>query len=147
MRTTALAAMTSCDRTDGRRAPESTQRRVILLADDDELVRSVVRLTLEDQCYEFLEAADGLEALQLCRRHRPDLAILDWRMPGATGVEVIERLRADDSTAGIPTILLTANGKPSQIEYGCRAGARAFLVKPFSPLELVRVVEEVFDGS
>lgn len=120
------------------------RRLLILLADDDDLVRSVVRLTLEDREYEFLEAATGLEALELCNRHRPDLAILDWRMPGATGIEVIERLQQAERTMHIPTILLTANDKPSQIERGCRAGARAFLIKPFSPLELVRTVEAVF---
>lgn len=125
-------------------AVDRGRRRLILLADDDELVRSVVRLTLEDEIYEFLEAADGVEALDLCRQHRPDLAILDWRMPGATGIEVIERLRRDEATARIPTILLTANGEPSQIRHGCEAGARAFLVKPFSPLELVRTVEGIF---
>ena len=129
---------------DGGTLPE--QRLLILLADDDDLVRSVVRLTLEDQEYDFLEAATGLEAIELCTLHRPDLAILDWRMPGATGIEVIERLQEAESTMDIPTILLTANDKPSQIERGCRAGARAFLIKPFSPLELVRTVETVFSG-
>ena len=128
-------------------AAETGRPLLILLADDDELVRSVVRLTLEDESYEFLEAKDGLEALELCSRYRPDLAILDWRMPGATGVEVIERLRRDEATARIPTILLTANGEPSQIQHGCEVGARAFLVKPFSPLELVRTVEAVFGSG
>lgn len=142
----AAATTMSWNRRGPEGAPERSGRRLILLADDDDLVRSVVRLTLENQDYEFLEAADGLEALELCRRHHPDLAILDWRMPGATGVEVIERLGAEDSTSHIPTILLTANGNPSQIERGWRVGARAFLVKPFSPLELVRTVEEVFEG-
>ncbi len=131
------------DRLTGDDTDLRERRLLILLADDDDLVRSVVRLTLEDREYEFLEAATGLEAIELCNRHRPDLAILDWRMPGATGIEVIERLQRAERTMHIPTILLTANDKPSQIEQGCRAGARAFLVKPFSPLELVRAVETV----
>lgn len=147
MRRTAVAPVARWYGSNGERARGRAERRLILLADDDDLVRSVVRLTLEEQSYRFLEAANGLEALDACRRHLPDLAILDWRMPGATGVEVIEKLRSAEKTAAIPTILLTANGKPSQIEYGCRAGARAFLVKPFSPLELVRTVDEVLEGS
>lgn len=131
------------DRFATRESELRERRPLILLADDDDLVRSVVRLTLEDREYQFLEAATGLEALELCRRHLPDLAILDWRMPGVTGIEVIERLRAEEGTMEIPTILLTANGMPTQIRQGRQAGARAFLVKPFSPLELVRTVEEV----
>lgn len=132
------------DRLGGQEKALRERRSLILLADDDELVRSVVRLTLDDRRYEFVEAANGLEALDLCQRHHPDLAILDWRMPGASGIDVIESLRGDTATIDIPTILLTANGEPGQIRQGWQAGARAFLVKPFSPLELVRTVEEVF---
>ena len=127
--------------------PQSTTGKVILLADDDDLVRSLVRLTLEDREYTFLEAENGFEALELCRRESPDLAILDWQMPEITGVDVAEALQSDPLTAHIPTILLTANGSDSHIEQGYQVGARAFLVKPFSPLELVRAVEDVLGSG
>ena len=72
---------------------------------------------------------------------RPDLVILDWAMPEMSGLDVCLALRADPATAGIPVIMLTAKAQEAQVEQGFAAGADDYIVKPFSPRELVRRVE------
>ena len=114
---------------------------LILLADDEEIVRTVVRLTLEARGARFLETDNGSEALEIARQKLPDVAILDWMMPGMSGVNVVEALKADSRTSRIRLVLLTANGERRHIERGHRAGVHAYLLKPFSPRELIQVVE------
>src|SRR5690242_12521897 len=92
--------------------------KTILLADDESNLRMLVHTTLEDPQYQILEAADGLAALELARREHPDLLVLDWMMPGMTGVEVARELRQDTATAHIPVIMLTAKGQEKDKEQG-----------------------------
>ena len=94
----------------------------ILLADDEEALRILVHTTLEDPEYEIIEACDGTEALALALTERPDLAVLDWMMPGLTGVEVTAQLRAHEETSRIPIILLTAKGQADDRVQGNKAG-------------------------
>jgi two-component system phosphate regulon response regulator PhoB len=115
--------------------------KTILLADDEAHLRRLVRTTLEDLDYVILEAEDGAAALRLARERRPDLLILDWMMPGLSGLEVAEAARRDPRTAGRPIILLTARSQVRDLERGRAAGVFAYLTKPFSPLELLREVE------
>ncbi|MEW6297786.1 MAG: response regulator [Thermodesulfobacteriota bacterium] len=117
--------------------------KTILLADDEANLRTLVRTTLDDPAYRILEAADGASALALARQERPDLLVLDWMMPGMSGVEVATALRQDPATAHIPIILLTARGQEKDKEQGQALGLYAYLVKPFSPLELLEKVQEV----
>lgn len=116
--------------------------KTILLADDEANLRMLVRTTLDDPAYRILEAADGTAALALARNDHPDLVVLDWMMPGINGVEVAAALRHDPGTAHIPIIMLTARGQGADITHGRAAGADAYLVKPFSPLELLAKVQE-----
>ncbi len=116
---------------------------IILVADDDPSLRFLVTETLSEGSRRLLQASDGLEALDLARRELPDLILLDVAMPGMTGVEVCEALKADTRTRHIPVVMLTAKDKPQDRERGLAAGAEAYLTKPFSPLQLLHLVEDL----
>src|SRR3989449_10985127 len=117
--------------------------KTILLADDEANLRRLVRSTLNDPQYRILEAANGTATLELARTERPDLLVLDWMMPDMSGIEVAQTLRQDTATAHIPIIMLTAKGQERDKEQGRALGAYAYLVKPFSPLELLEKVQAV----
>jgi two-component system alkaline phosphatase synthesis response regulator PhoP len=121
--------------------------KTILLADDEVPLRLLVRTTLADPHCRILEAADGSAALHLARQESPDLLILDWTMPGLSGIEVAQALRQDPATAHIPIIMLTAQGGVRDKAQGGALGIYAYLVKPFSPLELLGKVQEVLGES
>lgn len=118
--------------------------RKLLIADDEEGIRSLVRMTLEADSYEILEARDSDEALALAQEHRPDLMFLDVMMPGDSGFEICRKLKADPSTAEITIIMLTAQAQERDREEGVAAGADDYFTKPFSPVGLLYKVEEVF---
>lgn len=121
--------------------------RKLLIADDESGVRSLVRMTLESDEYEILEASDGMEVLGLARERLPDLVLLDVMMPRLSGFEVCRALKADPATAGIIVVMLTARAGEFDREQGGMAGADDYLTKPFSPLALMRKVDEVLAGS
>jgi DNA-binding response OmpR family regulator len=120
---------------------------VLLVADDDEDVLMLVQLRLARSGYEVVVARDGEEALRLAREKQPDLAVLDWMMPKASGLEVLRALRADEQTASIPVLMLTARASASDIEQGLAAGADDYIAKPFSPQELATRVQSILTGS
>lgn len=115
----------------------------VLLCDDEEVLRQLVRATLDNGDYSIVEATDGDESLDLARRLQPDLIVLDMMMPGRSGLEVLRELRADPETAATPVIMLTARARESDRNEAASAGADRYLAKPFSPLELISVVEEL----
>jgi len=113
----------------------------ILIADDEESLRLLVHATLEDEAHQILEAADGVEALEIARREKPDLILLDVIMPRMDGLEVCRRLKRDPATSHIPIVMLTVMGREEDREKGLLAGADHYLRKPFSPLQLLYLVE------
>jgi response regulator RpfG family c-di-GMP phosphodiesterase len=114
----------------------------ILLVDDEPALRELLRATLESVEIAVDEAESALEAEARIRRRRPNLIILDLRMPGMGGAELCRRLKADEATKDIPIVLLTgADGEEARAAQ--RAGASALVRKPFSPLELLSVVERL----
>ncbi len=117
--------------------------KTILLADDEDYLRDLVRTIVEDAECRVLEASDGMEALELVRSEHPDLVVLDWMMPAMTGIEVSLAMRQDPQTAAIPIILLSGNDEDACIAEGRRAGVTAYMTKPFSPLELLTRVEDI----
>ena len=126
------------------RSPEKGRTtKTILLVDDEANLRILVRTTLDVAEYRIIEATDGTTALDLARQQRPDLLVLDWMMPGLNGIEVVQALRQDPTTAHIPIIMLSARGQATDQERGRSMGISAYLVKPFSPLELLRSVLEI----
>jgi two-component system phosphate regulon response regulator PhoB len=130
---------------DTLRSPDELSNRVpvLLVADDDEDILTLVQLRLSRSGYEVVVARDGEEALRLAREKLPDLAVLDWMMPKASGVEVLRAIRADESTSNIPVILLTARASESDIQEGLEAGADDYIAKPFSPQELAARVQVI----
>ena len=117
-------------------------RKTILIADDEEDLRMLVQITLEDSRFHIITAVDGQSTLEQIRQATPDLVILDWMMPDLNGFEFITQLRQDRKTAGIPVVLLTANDCPEDRAQAQALGIVAYLVKPFSPLELLDTVRE-----
>ena len=109
----------------------------ILIADDDAQIVRLVRSYLEQAGYGVLTAADGDQALHIIRRDRPDLVVLDVMMPGHDGFELTRLLRADESLASIPILMLTARVEDADKLSGLNNGADDYLTKPFNPLEVV----------
>jgi DNA-binding response OmpR family regulator len=122
---------------------EEPTRRLVLVADDDEDIRSLVRYRLVANGFEVVTAVNGEEALRLAAERSPDLAILDVMMPRLDGFEVTRRLRADEATRAIPVILLTSRAQEADVTQGFAAGADDYLRKPFSPQELGMRVQAV----
>ena len=113
----------------------------ILVVDDEPPILDLVRFTLEDADVRVEEASDGVEALILARRLRPDLILLDVHMPKLNGLEVCRQLRADVAFAHTRIVMLTAAGQEADHTRGREAGADEYLTKPFSPLALLALVE------
>jgi CheY-like chemotaxis protein len=117
-----------------------TAAKTILICEDDDNLRQLVRAVLGDR-YEFLEADDGDEALELALRARPDLIILDLMMPGRSGLEVLNHLREKLPNGHIRVIVMSAWGHADTAALD--AGADRFVPKPFEPQQLTAIVEEV----
>lgn len=118
-------------------------RKKILIVDDQGELRMLVRMTLEFGDYELHEADDGVRALELVESINPDLVILDVMMPGElNGYQVCERIKQGKKSGATRVLMLTARGQKSDIEMGESVGADNYLVKPFSPLELIEVVQK-----
>ena len=115
----------------------------VLICDDEPSLRELIRISL-DGPYSFAEADDGEKSLEIARRLRPDVIILDMMMPRLSGLEVISEIRGDRALAETPVIVLTA--QPSTKEEALRGGADIVMVKPFEPEQITAAVEEVLAG-
>jgi CheY-like chemotaxis protein len=124
--------------------PRPTPPPTLLVCDDEDVLRSLIRATLAG--YTVIEARDGDEALAHARQLRPDLILLDMMMPGRSGLDVLAELRRDPNLAATPVVMLTARTQIADREAVEAAGANRYLGKPFSPLQLIAVVEELLDG-
>jgi DNA-binding response OmpR family regulator len=124
-------------------SPEPSATPLVLVADDDPDILTLVGFRLERAGYEVLPARDGDEALALALERQPDLAILDVMMPKLDGYEVTQRLRDNAATSGMPVILLTARVQEADITRGFEAGADDYIKKPFSPQELRARVQAI----
>lgn len=119
----------------------------ILAVDDEPSIRKLVGATLKARGHEVIEAGDGEEALSLARVHKPDLVLLDVMMPGMTGLEVSQKLRADKATSSIPIMFLTAMGAFDSQLKALQDGSEDYVTKPFTPSDLAERVEIVLDPS
>lgn len=118
----------------------------ILIAEDRMEVRDLVRVTLRVGNYEILQAENGEDAVNMAREHRPDLILMDVMMPGSfDGIEATRRIKADPEMKLSRVVMLTAKGQDADREEGFRAGADSYFTKPFSPLELIKKVEEILE--
>ncbi|MBK1686570.1 response regulator transcription factor [Rubrivivax gelatinosus] len=120
----------------------------VLIVEDQADIRKLIRMTLEFESYEIHEAADGAYGLRLAQAVRPDLVLLDVMMPGEIdGLQVCQRLKNDPATRAMKIVLLTARGQARDREAGQAAGADEYLVKPFSPLQLIDTIERLLETA
>ncbi len=112
----------------------------VLICDDEPSLRELIRISLDGR-YQFAEADDGEESLELARRLRPDVVILDMMMPRLSGLEVLSEMRRDEALSRTSVIVLTA--QPATCEEALRHGADIVMVKPFEPEQITAAVEEV----
>jgi two-component system phosphate regulon response regulator PhoB len=115
----------------------------VLVIDDEKDIVSLLRYHLEKSGFQCLEGMDGSTALRLVREHHPDLLILDLMLPGMDGLEICRQLRQDASTARLPILMLTAKAEEVDRVVGLEVGADDYVVKPFSPRELVARVRAI----
>jgi DNA-binding response OmpR family regulator len=120
---------------------------LVLVADDEEDIRSLVAFRLKRAGYEVITAADGEEALLLATTRLPDLDVLDMMMPKATGLVVTRSMREHEATKDIPIILLTARAQEGDVTRGFEAGADDYVKKPFSPQDLQARVQALLESS
>ena len=113
--------------------------RLVLIVDDDEMIRRLVRTVLEADDFEVIEAKDGELALSMIEDKRPAVVVLDVMMPGLNGVDVCRRLDHDN----VKVIILTARDDAELADECMEAGADAFLTKPFSSIQLLDLVEDL----
>jgi two-component system, OmpR family, response regulator ResD len=128
------------------RMADQEGRRSVLVVDDEPTITEVVSRYLERAGYSARTAADGLEAVRIADEYRPDLVVLDVMLPELDGLQVLRRLR-DGEGGRTPVILLTAKGEQDDKLAGLRSGADDYVVKPFSPSELVARVDAVLRRS
>lgn len=112
----------------------------ILIVDDHEQVRAVLREILQDEAHTVREASDGAAALKLARDRSPDIVFLDLRMPDMDGLEVLRALRENPTTADVRVVILTAHGER---EAETELDVEAYFTKPFSPLAVLELVERL----
>ena len=115
----------------------------ILIADDEPNIVVSLEFLMKREGYQVLVARDGPQALEAIQRERPHLVLLDVMMPGKTGFEVCQAVRADDALAAVKIVLLTAKGRDTDIAKGQALGADAYVTKPFSTKELAAKVREL----
>lgn len=115
----------------------------ILIVEDEAAIREMVRFALGKSGFNFIEASDADEAQALMADQLPDLILLDWMLPGMSGIELARRLKRDDYTRGVPIIMLTARSEEDDRVGGLEAGADDYVTKPFSPRELVARIKAV----
>lgn len=117
--------------------------KTVLIVDDETAIREMIAVALEMADYHCLEAGDAREAHALIVDRKPDLILMDWMLPGTSGVELARRLKKDESTAEIPIIMLTAKVEEDNKVQGLEVGADDYITKPFSPRELVARLKAV----
>jgi DNA-binding response OmpR family regulator len=120
-------------------------QHTILSIEDQNDIRRLIRLTLEYKGHRVIEASAGAQGLEMARSQRPDLILLDVMMPGIDGLRVSQTLAADASLSAIPVIMISALGGADDVDAGLQTGVRAYLVKPFSPRELLGLVRQLLD--
>jgi DNA-binding response OmpR family regulator len=124
-----------------------TDAPLVLCADDDEDILSLVSLRLQRAGFQVATAADGDEAVEIARSRHPAVAVLDVMMPKRTGYEVLAELRGDEALGGMKVILLSARVQEGDVARGMDAGADAYLAKPFKAQDLVSKVQELLGAA
>ena len=120
----------------------------VLIVDDDPFIRKLIATTLEDVAgFELLQASDGAEAVDMAASEEPQLVFLDIDMPRLNGIDACAKIRAQPETAEATIVMLTATSRTDNEQRAEEAGADLFLTKPFSPLDLLRLVDQIGGGG
>jgi two-component system phosphate regulon response regulator PhoB len=120
---------------------------MVLVVDDEIAILDMIRFALEQSGMQPQTASNAYEALVCINEQRPDIILMDWMMPGVSGIELVRRLRQDSNTEDIPIIMLTARVTEDDKVSGLDAGADDYLVKPFSPRELMARINAILRRS
>jgi len=114
----------------------------ILIVEDDPTTVQLIEFLLKKNNFEVLIAYNGVESLQIAKKEKLDLILMDVMMPKMDGIEAIEKLKKDENTRDIPIIILSALGQEMDVMRGLQAGASSYIVKPFSPQELLAEINK-----
>ena len=119
----------------------------VLIVDDEPAIVQLVRVTLESSRVRVLEASDGATAIDRAIRLRPDLILLDVDLPDVSGLDVCRRLKREEAMAQTKIVMLTAAAQQDDVARGFAAGADQYLTKPFSPVRLLALVEQLMPAT
>lgn len=119
----------------------------ILVAEDERDIRELINFTLSFAGHKVTLAANGAEAVDMVQEAKPDLIMMDVRMPKMTGYEACRQIKTMDAYKHIPIVFLSAKGQDEEIQSGLDVGATAYILKPFSPEELSRRVNEILQQA
>lgn len=117
-----------------------------LIVDDSSTMRRIITKTLAGMDIEAVEAGDGREALQCLKAGAVDFILLDWNMPNMDGFETLQAIKANEATASIPVLMVTTEAERSQVVKAIQAGAKQYVVKPFTPEVLVEKINKALQG-
>ena len=115
----------------------------ILIAEDEKDIRELIVFSLNFAGFEVVAAVDGQEALEKALEAKPDLIMMDVRMPRMTGYEACRAIKANPQTHAIPVVFLSAKGQDAEVQTGIEAGAAEYIIKPFSPDQLTESVQAI----
>jgi len=118
-------------------------KKKILLADDEEDIKTVIKLYLESKGYDVVTSYDGLDTLDKVKAEKPDLILLDIMMPVINGFEVCKQLKADENTSHIPIVMLSAASHADSVERAIDAGAVDYIMKPFEPPRVEAILKKI----
>ena len=117
----------------------------ILIAEDERDIRELVIYSLQFGGFTVVQAVNGTEAVEQAQKERPDLILMDVRMPKMTGYEACRQVKSMPELHDVPVVFLSAKGQEGEIQSGLEAGAEEYILKPFAPDELVKQVQDVLD--
>ncbi len=125
----------------------TSENDYILVVDDERTIRDMVCMALSQERFQWKEASDAHKAEVIIKQHLPELILLDWMMPGMSGIDFARKLRRHPDTMNIPIIMLTAKAEENNVIQGLESGADDYLVKPFSPRELIARIKSLLRRS
>jgi len=118
----------------------------VLVVDDEEHIRNILEYNLELHGFKVYQAEDGPTGLELAREKKPGMILLDWMLPGMDGLQVLEKLKADQRTRSIPVIMVTVKRMVSDVGNALLRGADDYIVKPFDPEELSQMIRRKLES-
>ena len=125
-------------------AQPKEEKTKVLIVEDEVAIVTLLRYNLEKEGFTVFSTGDGEEAVKMVKDHRPDIIVLDWMLPGMTGIEVCKQIRWNQDVKNTPIIMLSARGEEGDRIRGLDSGADDYMVKPFSPPELISRIRAVF---